>query len=154
MMTQKNYRKNKCLKGLIFLLSINLICLSLNSQVGFTKAWEVDKTGHVDYIVDGDTFDLTTDERIRLADIDAPETGDPGSNEAKDFLTTLVFEKDIFIDVDDKLHLQFGFRLNRHIINFINRWLDYEFDHYFCIYFCINLFYDERSIGLRATRTR
>jgi hypothetical protein len=81
---------------------ITFYCFCLSSLINITHAWEVDKTGHVDYIVDGDTFDLTTDERIRLADIDAPETGDPGSSESKNFLTTLVFERDIFIDVDDK----------------------------------------------------
>lgn len=32
------------------------------------------ETGQVLYVTDGDTFRLTTGERIRIADIDAPET--------------------------------------------------------------------------------
>ena len=36
---------------------------------------EIDVTTAVDWVVDGDTFDTTSGDRIRLADIDAPEYG-------------------------------------------------------------------------------
>ncbi len=65
-------------------------------------SWEIDKTGYVDYIYDGDTFNLSTDETIRLADIDTPEVGDPGADEATAYLTSLIYEKDVYLDVDDK----------------------------------------------------
>ncbi len=93
--------KNKIVKTLIVLIFCNVVILSLLYQFSIVLAWEIDKTGHVDYIIDGDTFDLTTDERIRLADIDTPELGDPGADEATAYLTSLIYEKDVFIDVDD-----------------------------------------------------
>ena len=39
---------------------------------------EVDAEGYVTYVVDGDTFDVNTVGRIRLADIDCPDQGEPG----------------------------------------------------------------------------
>lgn len=39
---------------------------------------EVDKTSTVTNIVDGDTFDIATGERIRLADVDCPEYYESG----------------------------------------------------------------------------
>ena len=59
--------------------------------------------GRVVAIADGDTFTLlTTDKqqiRIRLAEIDTPESGQPYGNRAKDALAELVFGKDVRVDV-------------------------------------------------------
>lgn len=52
------------------------------------------------HIVDGDTFDFEFG-RIRLADIDAPEFGEPGYGEAKSYLTDLILGETIWVDVDD-----------------------------------------------------
>ena len=63
-------------------------------------SWEIDKTGTVERIIDGDTLE-TTEETIRLADINTPEVGEPGADEATAYLSSLVNNKEIYIDVDD-----------------------------------------------------
>lgn len=40
-----------------------------------TPSWEVDAQGTVTYIVDGDTYDLSSVGRLRLADVNTPEQG-------------------------------------------------------------------------------
>ena len=52
-------------------------------------------------VIDGDTFDSSPLGRVRLADIDAPEPGEPGSEEAADLLVSLVLAKEVFLDIDD-----------------------------------------------------
>ncbi len=52
------------------------------------------------YDFDGITHDF--DERIRLADINTPETGETGYQEAKDFLTSLIHEKHVYLDIDNQ----------------------------------------------------
>ena len=56
-------------------------------------------------VVDGDTVDVNVDlgfkvyskQRIRLAGIDTPERGQPGYQEAKDRVTELVLNKQVFL---------------------------------------------------------
>ena len=62
---------------------------------------EVDKTSTVTRVIDGDTFDISTGERIRLADVDAPEYYENGYSEATDYLTRLVDGKIVCLDIDD-----------------------------------------------------
>ncbi len=61
--------------------------------------------GRVVSIADGDTFTLLTADkqqiRIRLAEIDTPEFGQPYGNRAKQALSQLVFGKDVRIEVHD-----------------------------------------------------
>ncbi len=61
--------------------------------------------GRVVSIADGDTFTLLTADkkqiRIRLAEIDTPESGQPYGNRAKQALSELVFGKDVRIDVQN-----------------------------------------------------
>jgi len=51
-------------------------------------------------VVDGDTFDIENDVRIRLIGIDAPERAECGYDEAKDFLTLLLADAHINIEKD------------------------------------------------------
>ena len=62
---------------------------------------EVDKTAFVTRVNDGDTFDISTGERIRLADVDAPEYYEYGYSEATDYLASLIDGKTVYLDVDD-----------------------------------------------------
>ena len=61
--------------------------------------------GHVVSIADGDTFTLLTADkqqvRIRLAEIDTPESGQPYGNRSKQALADLVFGKDVRVEVQD-----------------------------------------------------
>jgi hypothetical protein len=58
-------------------------------------------TGRVVGIADGDTLTLLTDShrqvRIRLAEIDAPESGQPWGNRSKTILSQLVFSKTVSV---------------------------------------------------------
>lgn len=70
--------------------------------VPFVVAAEIDAITAVDYVIDGDTFTSTTEGRIRLADIDAPEHYEPGYFDARDFLISLIHGKTLYLDIDDK----------------------------------------------------
>ena len=62
-----------------------------------------DLSGKVVAIADGDTFTLLTAEKqqfkIRLAEIDAPESGQPYGNKSKQTLSGLIFGKDVRVVV-------------------------------------------------------
>ena len=88
-------------------LSISIVLLSLVAINGFipkvqvASVWETDMTSVVNWVIDGDTFNVTSGERIRLADIDAPEKGENGYVEAKNRLISLIYGKSVYLDVDD-----------------------------------------------------
>ncbi|MHA2260566.1 MAG: thermonuclease family protein [Promethearchaeota archaeon] len=91
-------------KGNRFILAILEICVILSSLNFFVLpvySWEIDKTGTVNNIVDGDTIDVTSVGRIRLADIDCPEPGEPGGSEASQYISSLIYQKTVYVDVDD-----------------------------------------------------
>ena len=85
-------------KSLLFLLFFFLFLFSFTQIV---LCMEVDGTALVTNIVDGDTFDVYTEDTIRLADIDCPELGEQGGQEAKDFLTAWIYRKTVYLDIDD-----------------------------------------------------
>lgn len=62
---------------------------------------EIDDVAVVYDVIDGDTFDAFPLGRIRVADIDAPDSGDPGYVEAKNYLSGLINGKRVYLDVDD-----------------------------------------------------
>ena len=51
-------------------------------------------------IIDGDTIIINTSERIRLSGIDTPETGECYYQEAKQFLSSLTLNKEIYLERD------------------------------------------------------
>ena len=69
-----------------------------------TSEIEIDATGTVYYIVDGDTYDqngISGGDRVRLADIDCPESYEAGYQEAKDYLYLLIYDELVYLDIDD-----------------------------------------------------
>jgi endonuclease YncB( thermonuclease family) len=60
-------------------------------------------SGRVIGITDGDTFTLLTDEldqvKIRVAEIDAPERGQPYGSRSQEALSRLIFKQEVSIDV-------------------------------------------------------
>ncbi len=62
-----------------------------------------DLNGRVVGISDGDTFTLLTSDKqqvkVRLAEIDAPESGQPYGNKSKQYLSGLVFGNDVRVAV-------------------------------------------------------
>ena len=83
---------------MIQILRLTIILLALSPAV-----FSADLSGHVVGISDGDTFTLLTSDtqqvKIRLAEIDAPESGQPYGNKSKQVLSELIFGKDVRVVV-------------------------------------------------------
>jgi micrococcal nuclease len=62
---------------------------------------EVDETKITIEVVDGDTFYTSSFESVRLANIDAPESNEPGYIEATNYLANLIEAKTVYLDIDD-----------------------------------------------------
>lgn len=60
----------------------------------------IDATDTVVRIIDGDTFVGQRFGRVRLADVDAPELGEPRDDEATQFLRSLIHRRLVFLDVN------------------------------------------------------
>ena len=97
----KKVIKTMSRKNSLVLLSISTVVLFLNFFCIPVHSWEIDNTGIATNIVDGDTFDVDSIGRIRLADIDCPEPGEPGCETASNYLEFLIYEKEVYIDEDD-----------------------------------------------------
>lgn len=93
--------KFKVLWGIINTVLLVAFSWSVFSYLVGAYSIEIDETSIATYIVDGDTFDITTGERIRLADVDTPERGQVGYQEAAYFLSKLIYKKKVYLDIDD-----------------------------------------------------
>jgi|GEM_PF-1570696 len=51
-------------------------------------------------VIDGDTIELSTGERVRLIGVDAPEIGTPGADEATAFVTTHILNQTVWLEAD------------------------------------------------------
>ncbi|MBI2507616.1 thermonuclease family protein [Candidatus Woesearchaeota archaeon] len=65
-------------------------------------------------VVDGDTLDLSNNERIRMSGINTPETGECYYQEAKKKLAELVLNKEVYVEKDRSDRDKYG-RLLRYI---------------------------------------
>ncbi|MCJ7634024.1 thermonuclease family protein [Candidatus Bathyarchaeota archaeon] len=88
-------------KYIVLVLLTLVVTLSSISVVQGSSLGENDMTTMVNWVIDGDTFNVTAGERVRLADIDAPEFGDTGYAAAKSFLISLASNKTVYLDIDD-----------------------------------------------------
>jgi len=86
-------------KALSLLVLVVLLCGMFPLVSG--SSGEIDAVTVVSRVIDGDTFDTTSEGRIRLADIDAPEYGESGYYDAKQCLEDLVDGKTVYLDIDD-----------------------------------------------------
>ena len=68
-----------------------------------TAAFSAELRGRVVGISDGDTFTLLISDKqqvkIRLAEIDAPESGQPYGNRSRQALSSLIYGKDVLVRV-------------------------------------------------------
>lgn len=69
-------------------------------------------------IIDGDTIELSNGERVRFIGLDAPEIGEPGADEATNFVREKVYGRTVWLEADENDRDRFG-RLRRYI------WLQY-----------------------------
>ena len=68
----------------------------------------------VERVIDGDTIVLTTGERVRFIGVDAPEIGEPGADEATQFVRDLIDGQVIWLESDGNDTDRFD-RLRRYI---------------------------------------
>jgi len=80
---------------------VSIVLIEFSLLVHSSSSMEIDATTVVSKVIDGDTFDTTTESRIRLADVDTPERGESGYYDAKNFLIGLVYNKSVHLDIDD-----------------------------------------------------
>ncbi len=66
------------------------------------KPDKYDIKGRCNYVIDGDTLNVEGVGRIRLVGINAPEKGEPGYIEAKNFLESACLGKIVYLDIDDE----------------------------------------------------
>lgn len=71
-------------------------------------------------VVDGDTLDINTSERIRLSGINTPETGECYYQEAKDKLISLVLNKIVYLELDQDKVDKYGRQLRYIYVNDIS----------------------------------
>ena len=83
------------------LLAFVLLTLYFVLLVRSTASMEIDETTVVTRVIDGDTFDTLSGDRIRLADVDTPEKGESGYHEARNFTIKLLYQQSVFLDIDD-----------------------------------------------------
>ncbi len=69
---------------------------------------------NVTYVVDGDTIEIETEERVRLVCIDTPERGEEGYKEAKEYVEDLILGKEVRLVKDVSEVGKYG-RLVRYI---------------------------------------
>lgn len=85
-----------------------VVLLLLSFSIPFVRGalGEIDKVSVVDWVEDGDTFNVTSGETIRLADVNTPERDKAGYSEAKSFMINLLKlnlleGKTVYLDIDD-----------------------------------------------------
>ena len=86
----------KIVSILILIILMHCFVYSVDST-----SWEIDEITCICEIIDGDTFDTVSGDRIRLADVDAPENDESGYLQAKYFLYGLLYGKKIYLNIDD-----------------------------------------------------
>ena len=74
--------------------------------------WDIINT--VTKVIDGDTIEIETEERVRLICIDSPETNEPYYTEAKNFLISYILNKKVKLVKDVSETDRYG-RLLRYI---------------------------------------
>ena len=100
--------------SLIILLLIisSIILISKYNPISNPKQPLPDNT--VIRIIDGDTIELASRDIIRLLCIDTPEVGEEGSEEATNYLSDLILNKEVILEADIQDKDSYG-RLLRYI---------------------------------------
>src|SRR5665647_3403849 len=80
-------------------VTITIIVVAVLFPLVTAESIPTDKTGAVSAVIDGSSFQLSSGETIKLAAIDTPNSGQPGYLESKNYLTTLIQGKPVYLDI-------------------------------------------------------
>jgi endonuclease YncB( thermonuclease family) len=86
----------RCL--LLTKVTIMIIITAVLFSLVTAESISTDKTGTVSAVIDGSSFQLGSSEIIKLAAIDTPSPGQSGYSESKNYLTTLIQGKPVYLD--------------------------------------------------------
>ncbi len=86
--------RNQFLTKVTFIIIVLVIFCPLVTA----ETISINRTGIVSALIDGSSFQLGSGETIRLASIDTPNSGQPGYLESKNYLTTLIQGKTVYLD--------------------------------------------------------
>jgi len=89
------------LKGIFATLTLVVISFSVYYVLLQTYSPQFEEITYASYIQDGDTFQTLAGDWIRLADVDCPESYEYGYSKATDVLSELIYNKRVYLDVDD-----------------------------------------------------
>lgn len=82
-------------------LESDLISSSSSSSPTTTRTITIDLIGTCTRVIDGDTFELSSGKRVRLADIDAPEFYELGYDTSTIALSSWMQDETVYLDIDD-----------------------------------------------------
>ena len=86
----------------VFLVALFLVLfVSMSRYVGGLLSPQFNAIETCSHVIDGDTFDVSSGHRIRLADVDTPERGEYGFDEATDYVGDLIYGETVYLDIDD-----------------------------------------------------
>jgi Staphylococcal nuclease homologue len=88
--------KGGCASFLVFALLLFVSSIYVSNVYG-----EVDLVAFVESVVNGDTFEISSEETVRLADVDAPDYRERGYSRAKSYLESLIDDETVYLDIDD-----------------------------------------------------
>ena len=78
-------------------ITITIIIITVLFPLALATAILTDKTGTVSAVIDGSSFQLGSGGTIKLAAIDTPSSGQAGYSESKNYLTTLIQGKTVYL---------------------------------------------------------
>lgn len=91
----------KVLKGVFATLILLAVSFSVYYVLVQSFSPQFEEVTYASFIQDGDTFETSAGDWIRLADVDCPESYEYGYSEATDVLSELIYNKRVYLDVDD-----------------------------------------------------
>lgn len=93
--------RSNVLKGIFATLTLVVISFSVYYVLVQSYSLQFEEIAYASFIQDGDTFQTLAGDWIRLADVDCPESYEYGYYEATDVLSKLIYNRRVYLDVDD-----------------------------------------------------